>query len=139
MHALRHTRRSLIAGATATTVFASSIRPSLAAPKVINWWYEGATAEQQAALDRYLTQPFNASQSTYKLVIEYRGSALPDQLLVALAGGQGPDIVLTNAPHGRSASSPATSSSTSTPSRPSSAGKTSSRRSCCGSAPMTAS
>jgi raffinose/stachyose/melibiose transport system substrate-binding protein len=98
MHALRHTRRSLIAGATATTVFASSIRPSLAAPKVINWWYEGATAEQQAALDRYLTQPFNASQSTYKLVIEYRGSALPDQLLVALAGGQGPDIVLTNGP-----------------------------------------
>ena len=98
MHAPRHTRRSLIAGAAATTVFASSIRPSLAAPRVITWWYEGATPAQQAALDRYLTQPFNAAQSAYKLVIEYRGSALPDQLLVALAGGQGPDIVLTNGP-----------------------------------------
>jgi raffinose/stachyose/melibiose transport system substrate-binding protein len=98
MHTPKQTRRSLIAGAAATTVFASSIRPSLAAPRIINWWYEGATPAQQAALDRHLTQPFNASQPEYKLVIEYRGDALPDQLLVALAGGQGPDIVLTNGP-----------------------------------------
>lgn len=94
----KYTRRTLVAGAAASAVFGSSIRPSLAAPKVINWWYEGATPAQQAALERYLTQPFNASQSDYKLVIEYRGSGLPDQLLVALAGGQGPDIVLTNGP-----------------------------------------
>lgn len=91
------TRRSVMTGA-ATAFLAASSRPSLAAPKVITWWYEGATAAQQAALDKYLTQPFNAAQSDYKLVIEYRGSALPDQLLVALAGGQGPDIVLTNGP-----------------------------------------
>ena len=97
MHALKPTRRSLLAGA-ATTAFASSIRPALAAPKSIVWWYEGATATQQAALTKYLTEPFNASQADYKLVIEWRGNALPDQLLVALAGGQGPDIVLTNGP-----------------------------------------
>src|SRR5882757_579240 len=97
MHTSKHTRRSLLACA-ATTAFASSIRPALAAPKTIVWWYEGATAAQQAALTNYLTEPFNASQSDYKLVIEWRGNALPDQLLVALAGGQGPDIVLTNGP-----------------------------------------
>ncbi len=97
MHASKHTRRSLLACA-ATTAFASSIRPALAAPKTIVWWYEGATAAQQAALTNYLTEPFNTSQSDYKLVIEWRGNALPDQLLVALAGGQGPDIVLTNGP-----------------------------------------
>ena len=97
MHVSKPTRRFLITGA-ATAVIASSSRPSLAAPKTIVWWYEGATPAQQAALDKYLTQPFNASQSDYRLVIEYRGAALPDQLLVALAGGQGPDIVLTNGP-----------------------------------------
>jgi len=97
MHAPKPTRRSLLAGA-ATTAFASSIGPARAAPKTIVWWYEGATAAQQAALTKYLTEPFNASQSDYKLVIEWRGNALPDQLLVALAGGQGPDIVLTNGP-----------------------------------------
>jgi raffinose/stachyose/melibiose transport system substrate-binding protein len=96
--ASKHTRRSVIAGAAAATALVASSRPSLAAPKIINWWYEGATPAQQAALDKNLTQPFNASQSDYKLVIEYRGAALPDQLLVALAGGQGPDIVLTNGP-----------------------------------------
>ena len=47
---------------------------------------------------QYLVEPFNASQSDYKLVVEWRGNALPDELLVALAGGQGPDIVLTNGP-----------------------------------------
>ncbi len=59
-----------------------------AAPKRVVWWYEGATAAQQAALDQYLVKPFNASQSEYELVIEFRGSALPDQLLVALAAGE---------------------------------------------------
>jgi raffinose/stachyose/melibiose transport system substrate-binding protein len=97
MTMLKPTRRSLLAGA-ATTVIASSIRPAFAAPKNIVWWYEGATAAQQAALTKFLVEPFNASQSDYKLVVEWRGSALPDQLLVALAGGQGPDIVLTNGP-----------------------------------------
>ena len=80
MHAPKLTRRSLLAGA-ATTALALSIRPALAAPKTIVWWYEGATAAQQAALTKYLVEPFNASQSDYKLVIEWRGNALPDQLL----------------------------------------------------------
>ena len=53
MHAPKPTRRSLLAGA-ATTALASSIRPALAAPKAIVWWYEGATAAQQAALTQYL-------------------------------------------------------------------------------------
>ena len=44
MHAPKPTRRSLLAG-VATTAFASSIRPALAAPKTIVWWYEGATAD----------------------------------------------------------------------------------------------
>jgi raffinose/stachyose/melibiose transport system substrate-binding protein len=97
MIASKPTRRSLLAGA-ATTALAASVRPAFAAPKTIVWWYEGATAAQQAALTQYLVEPFNAAQSDYKLVVEWRGNALPDQLLVALAGGQGPDIVLTNGP-----------------------------------------
>jgi raffinose/stachyose/melibiose transport system substrate-binding protein len=90
------TRRTVLAGAAAAAGLASI--EAKAAPKRVVWWYEGATAAQQAALDQHLVQPFNASQSEYELVIEFRGAALPDQLLVALSAGSGPDIVLTNGP-----------------------------------------
>jgi raffinose/stachyose/melibiose transport system substrate-binding protein len=90
------TRRTVLAGAAAAAGLASI--EAKAAPKQVVWWYEGATAAQQAALDQHLVKPFNASQSEYELVIEYRGAALPDQLLVALSAGSGPDIVLTNGP-----------------------------------------
>ncbi len=91
------TRRTVLAGAAAAMAGLASTQAK-AAPKRVVWWYEGATAAQQAALDQYLVKPFNASQSDYELVIEFRGSALPDQLLVALAAGSGPDIILTNGP-----------------------------------------
>src|SRR5882724_2076382 len=90
------TRRSVLAGGTAIAGLAAV--KANAAPKRVVWWYEGATAAQQAALEQSLVKPFNASQSEYELVIEFRGAALPDQLLVALSAGSGPDIVLTNGP-----------------------------------------
>src|SRR5882757_1263033 len=90
------TRRSVLAGGAAAISFAA-VKAGAAARRVV-WWYEGATAAQQAALDKFLVKPFNESQSEYELVIEYRGSGLPDQLLVALSAGSGPDIILTNGP-----------------------------------------
>jgi raffinose/stachyose/melibiose transport system substrate-binding protein len=90
------TRRAVLAGGTAIVGLAAV--KANAAPRRVVWWYEGATAAQQAALEQSLVKPFNASQSEYELVIEFRGSGLPDQLLVALSAGSGPDIILTNGP-----------------------------------------
>jgi len=90
------TRRSVLAGGAAAITF-TAVKAGAAARRVV-WWYEGATAAQQAALDKFLVKPFNESQSEYELVIEFRGSGLPDQLLVALSAGSGPDIILTNGP-----------------------------------------
>ena len=90
------TRRSVLAGGAAMVGLAT-VKAS-AAPRRVVWWYEGATAAQQAALVKFLVAPFNASQSEYELVVEFRGSGLPDQLLVALSAGSGPDIILTNGP-----------------------------------------
>ncbi len=90
------TRRAVLAGGTAMVGLAAV--KANAAPRRVVWWYEGATAAQQAALEQSLVKPFNASQSEYELVIEFRGSGLPDQLLVALSAGSGPDIILTNGP-----------------------------------------
>jgi len=96
MVASKLTRRSVLAGGSAAIGLATT--RAHAAPKRVVWWYEGATAAQQAALDKFLVKPFNTSQSEYELAIEYRGAALSDQLLVALSAGSGPDIVLTNGP-----------------------------------------
>src|SRR5882757_82247 len=90
------TRRSVLAGGTAIVGLAAA--KAYAAPRRVVWWYEGATTAQQAAFEQSLVKPFNASQSEYELVVEFRGTGLPDQLLVALSGGSGPDIILTNGP-----------------------------------------
>lgn len=91
-------RRAVVIGGTAVAATPFVSRRAVAAPKKVVWWYEGASAAQQAALERSFIKPFNASQSEYELVVEFRGSALSDQLLVALSAGGGPDIVLTNGP-----------------------------------------
>lgn len=91
-------RRSLVAAGSALAALPVLGRPARAAPRKVVWWYEGASAAQQAALDRAIVKPFNASQPEYELVVEFRGSALADQLLVALSAGGGPDIILTNGP-----------------------------------------
>src|SRR5882724_7496524 len=90
------TRRAVLAGGTAIVGLAAV--KANAAPRRVVWWYEGATAAQQAALEQSLVKPSIAWRPESKLFIRSRGSGLPDQLLVALSAGSGPDIILTNGP-----------------------------------------
>jgi len=89
-------RRMLLAGAALGAILVGA-GEGLARERVV-WWYEGATPANQQSLDRLLIQPFNKSQEKYELVVEYRGSGLSNQLLVALSAKEGPDIVMTNGP-----------------------------------------
>ncbi|GGA94188.1 ABC transporter substrate-binding protein [Brucella endophytica] len=69
-----------------------------AAQERVTWWYEQATPDQQKLIQDNIVGPFNASQSSYNLVIDYRGSELDKQLRVALLSGNGPDVVYTAGP-----------------------------------------
>ncbi|MGG5821344.1 ABC transporter substrate-binding protein [Falsiroseomonas sp. HW251] len=89
-------RRFVAAGGTLLAVAPRAGRAQ--ARRRVVWWYEAATPADQRTLDRLLVQPFNQSQRDYELVMEYRGNALPNQLLVAVSAGEGPDIVLTSGP-----------------------------------------
>lgn len=55
-------------------------------------WFWGADDAQQAALAQALVEPFNAAHPGYNMTIEYRASVNKD-MAVALAAGEGPDIV----------------------------------------------
>jgi raffinose/stachyose/melibiose transport system substrate-binding protein len=63
----------------------------------ITMWFWGATPQYRHALEDALIKPFNASQSEYELVVEYRESAGNDARL-ALMGGGGPDLIYSDAP-----------------------------------------
>lgn len=92
-------RRTVIKGAAgAALVLPMTGRLSAQSRRPLTFWFEGATPEQQASLDRNLVQPYNASQSEFELQVEYRGSAVADQLMISLSANEGPDIVLTNGP-----------------------------------------
>lgn len=91
------TRRELLAGAAGLGLSIPLAQFAMAQDASLSFWYEGATPEQQAALAKYLVEPFNASGKG-TLNVEYRGSAVADQLLISLAANEGPDLVLTNGP-----------------------------------------
>jgi raffinose/stachyose/melibiose transport system substrate-binding protein len=63
----------------------------------ITMWFWGATPDYRHALDEALVKPFNASQTQYELVIEYRRS-VDNDVRVASIGGGGPDLVYTSGP-----------------------------------------
>lgn len=63
----------------------------------VTMWFWGASPEYRAALDAALTQPFNASQDEYELVIEYRNT-VDNDVRVSVMAGQGPDLVYTSGP-----------------------------------------
>ncbi|MCV3768782.1 ABC transporter substrate-binding protein [Rhizobium sp. TRM95796] len=64
----------------------------------VSWWYEQATPDQQKIIKDNIVDPFDAAQSTYNLVVDYRGNELDKQLRVALLSGSGPDVVYTPGP-----------------------------------------
>lgn len=58
----------------------------------LTMWFWGADDAQQAALAQALVEPFNAAHPGYNMTIEYRSSVNKD-MAIALAAGEGPDIV----------------------------------------------
>ncbi len=66
--------------------------------KPVTWWYEAASPENQANLQKVLVDPFNASDPADELSIDFRGNELDKQLRVALLSGNGPDVVYTPGP-----------------------------------------
>ena len=66
--------------------------------KVVSFWYEAATPQQQQALDDALVKPFDAAHPGEDLQILYRGEDVDKQLRIALLSGEGPDVVYTAGP-----------------------------------------
>lgn len=58
----------------------------------LTMWFWGADDAQQAALQNNLVDPFNEAHPGYHMTVEYRSSVNKD-MAVALAAGEGPDIV----------------------------------------------
>lgn len=78
---------ALTLGATATSAQREPIR----------MWFWGAPPNLQAALQRALVDPFNASQSRYRLEVEYRNTVDSD-VRVSVMAGEGPDLIFTSGP-----------------------------------------
>lgn len=92
-------KRRIFLSTTAILLAAAALPVSRAhAADTVTWWYESASPEQQRAVAEGIINPFNESQSDYKLTIDYRGSELDKQMRVALLSGNGPDIVYTAGP-----------------------------------------
>ncbi|MFV0303375.1 MAG: ABC transporter substrate-binding protein [Paracoccus sp. (in: a-proteobacteria)] len=64
----------------------------------VSWWYEAATPDQQAVVQRNIVDGFNASHPNDRLSVEFRGNQIDNQLRVALLAGSGPDLVYTAGP-----------------------------------------
>lgn len=67
------------------------------AQEQVTMWFWGAPPNLQEAFQKNLIEPFNASQSEYELVIEYRNS-VDNDVRVSVLAGEGPDIVYTSGP-----------------------------------------
>ena len=63
----------------------------------ITMWFWGAPPEDQKAMRDVLINPYNKSQNKYTLTVEFRNTVDKD-ISVALAAGQGPDIVYGSGP-----------------------------------------
>lgn len=60
-------------------------------------WFWGAAPQHQVTMNEVLADAYNASQDEYELVIEFRNTVDQD-IAVALAAGEGPDIVYGSGP-----------------------------------------
>ncbi|WP_119070916.1 ABC transporter substrate-binding protein [Aggregatilinea lenta] len=65
--------------------------------ETISMWFWGAPPEHQVTMNEVLVEPYNASQDEYELVIEFRNT-VDNDIAVALAAGEGPDIVYGSGP-----------------------------------------
>jgi len=63
----------------------------------ISLWFWGAAPQHQVTMNEVLAGAYNASQDRYELVIEFRNTVDQD-IAVALAAGEGPDIVYGSGP-----------------------------------------
>lgn len=63
----------------------------------LHFWFWGASTSQQEHFKKVLCDWYNESQDKYELILEFRGSVDAD-IPVALAAGQGPDIVYASGP-----------------------------------------
>lgn len=61
------------------------------------FWFWGTATNQQEHFKSVLCKWYNESQDKYELILEFRGSVDAD-IPVALAAGQGPDIVYASGP-----------------------------------------
>jgi raffinose/stachyose/melibiose transport system substrate-binding protein len=94
------TRRQIVAAIPVAALASHLPRGARAedARKVVTFWFAQANSDGQAALRSDLVEAFNASQNKYLLQIEVKGAAVNNLLKVALAAGNGPDIVQTAGP-----------------------------------------
>ncbi|MHA6691378.1 ABC transporter substrate-binding protein [Devosia sp. A449] len=86
-------KRSLTSGALIAALMVSTA----AAREPVTLWFWGAPLNLQEVMQTQLIDPFNASQSDYELVIEFRNS-VDNDVRVAVLANQGPDIVYTSGP-----------------------------------------
>lgn len=63
----------------------------------IYMWFWGAPPQHQVTMNEVLVEVYNSSQDEYELVIEFRNTVDQD-IAVALAAGEGPDIVYGSGP-----------------------------------------
>lgn len=63
----------------------------------LSMWFWGANEDYQKAMSDVLVDKFNAEHPEYNLTVEYRASVNKD-IAVALAAGQGPDIIYESSP-----------------------------------------
>ena len=63
----------------------------------VSMWFWGPSPEQQEVLNKSLVETYNNSQDEYELVLEYRNS-VDDDIAVALAAGEGADIIYGSGP-----------------------------------------
>ena len=65
--------------------------------ETVTMWFWGAPPEHQVTMNEVLVEPYNASQDEYELVVEFRNT-VDNDIAVALAAGEGPDIVYGSGP-----------------------------------------
>ena len=85
------------AAAPAAAEEAAAPAEETAERKNLTMWFWGTSDYQRTAMDKYLVEGFNNSQDEYTLTVEYRAS-VDNDIVVALSGGEGPDIVYGSGP-----------------------------------------
>lgn len=80
-----------------TALVIALLSAPVVAREAVTLWFWGAPPNLQDAFQKNLTDPFNASQDDYELVIEYRNS-VDNDVRVSVLAGAGPDIVYTSGP-----------------------------------------